>query len=254
MSDRDETHRPPGRQVRVTKNLFAVALIDGQVWSRLPVSFKRAVGTYFDCICLLLLASIPLLVHGQPAAFDFQRLMQGQAVQFWSCCLREAAVFTPIPFICFRFVCRVVMRLPTPGEMLCGYVNICVRPGPFSWLRQLCFAGCQYVVVAISVLLGLLCAFLLYIALGSLQSWGVFGSVFRLFSLLCIFHVVLLVELTAFNESSDPGLLEGNLDALFGLKVVDQSWLWSKNDQKLEGRGTIERIEPAEESGGNESE
>lgn len=254
MPDSDETAGQRGRLVRVGKNSLAVALTGGQLWSRLPVSFKRAVGTYFDCICLLLLASIPLLVHGKPAAFDFPRLMQDQVVQSWSCYLREAALFTPIPFICFRFICRVVMRLPTPGEMLCGYINICVRPGPFSWLRQLCFAGCQYVVVAIGVSLGLLCAFVLYTALGSLQSWGVFGSVFRVFSLLCIFHVILLFELMALNESSTPGLLEGDLDVLFGLKVVDQSWLWAKNGQNLVGRGTMERIEPAGESGGSDSE
>jgi hypothetical protein len=198
-----------------------------RLWSRVPVAIKRGVGLSFDCLCVLLLAVIPVFVHYFTDARQFNPdvLLPDAAQHYTGSFLLFASLCTPLPLISLRFFCRIVMRSRTPGELLCGYYPVSKNAGPLTLVQHLSYGFLQYVMalaaVSLSTVLAALSAATLASSLAGLITFGYveLGAVF-----LFVYCPCAILVLSAFFEHPPHSGYESGFDELCGLKVVEDSW------------------------------
>lgn len=112
-------------------------------------------GLCFDCLCVFLLAVLPLFFHWLNNRHDFVNGLGGLADSAYAAVpLLLFSLFSPLPLLALRFVCKTVMKMSTPGEMLCGYSSLATEGGLAGALQQLGLALCQYMLIVVSLVIG----------------------------------------------------------------------------------------------------
>ncbi len=193
----------------------------------MPVALKRGIGLSFDCLCVFLLAVVPVLVHYFTDArqFDPAVLLPEAAQHYTGSFLLAASLCSPLPLISLRFFCRIVMRSRTPGELLCGYYPVSKNAGPVTLVQHLSYGFFQFVMalaaLSLSTVVAALSAATLASKLEGLITFGYveLGAVFILVYCPC----AILVLSVFFEHPPDSGY-ESGFDELCGLKVVEDSW------------------------------
>lgn len=120
-------------------------------WLMVPASLRRSLGIMADFLVSSFLTVTPYVFYclQRPirtehwGSLDFS---QPHSAAFFMLYL----VITPLPLIALRFVCRIWLCSPTPGEMLSGYMILTSRTGLGGYSRQCRIGLLQYVFLFIS--------------------------------------------------------------------------------------------------------
>jgi hypothetical protein len=195
------------------------------LWGKTDIAVKRAIGLYFDLLCVVVLSLSPFVVHllVNRHVFDggFGATIQSE---FAAAAWLLLALFTPVPLISLRFFCKVVMRMATPGEMLSGYSSVS-KPSASYFVRvtdQLCFAFFQYVIVFIGVIL---VAFISGVGsvVVNLILTALCGDLVlpRAIVLVLSISVLLTAMLAGFLKPTNSKMPECGFDDMCGLTVVE---------------------------------
>lgn len=188
-------------------------------WATLPISLRRAIGLWFDVVCLLLLWCMPDIMRlclFRPS--DPALLGSGYGADFRAPFSIVEFLCTPIPLISLRFFCKSIMRSPTPGELLSGFSSVSGGKRLVGAIQHVAFAICQYLVFSVAAALAMLpaqgassLACLLFVNWSPLILGGAVAITFA--------FILFSVMRAAFIPFGD-GNLEGAIDRLLRLKVV----------------------------------
>ncbi len=214
-----------------------------QRWETVPVAVKRGIGLLFDWICLVALCSGPLMLHQLTNKVLLSDEMLGHAnAAFGGSVILCALTWSPLPLICLRHFCRVILRQSTPGEMLCGYFTTTEGAKGSNIVQQTGFALVEYLAVIVSLLVAFIPAAVM--ALICFQFlFAVSGPRFEAFvaSFLCfeIGYTVLMLSLVFTKVRADG--LESIVDRICGLRVVEHGWFQAS--PQLKPAGPIDEAE-----------
>lgn len=193
------------------------------LWQHTGIAVKRAIGLYFDLLCIVVLSLSPFVVHllANRHVFDggFGATVQSEfAAAAWFL----VALYTPIPLISLRFFCKVVMRMETPGEMLSGYSSVS-KPSASYFVRvtdQFVFALYQYVIVFIGFIVASACVSLMHLD-GLLSLLSGESVLLHVVVVGMLESVLLIAMLAGFLEPKNSMMLECGFDDMCGLTVVE---------------------------------
>lgn len=225
----------PNQEVQIlnTDGAPFAGAVTRSVWYPARIGLNRAIGLYFDCFFLLVLWGIAGAIHSHKIPhwdlnFELYDPLAILARANWF----NFSVFTPIPLICLRLACKIIMAASTPGELLCGLVSASSSRLPIRILQNIGFALVQYIVVIVSALGAYFSAALVYVLFGFFClallkiDWTtefILGPALLVF-LVCL-AALMFCYLTCFFVPLRSAQLECWLDRLLCMKVTDNGWL-----------------------------
>jgi hypothetical protein len=190
-------------------------------WACVAVQNRRAIGIFIDLLFAWLICLTPWVAHGP---IGTSCLGRGLQEFIYSPFADPRWVFllacSPFPLICLRLMCKVVMKTPTPGEIISG-VSI-TSSGSFGvrLFQNFAFALWQH----ISVILALVCAIgpvlITSILLRTLTVFCPEWVIGALFLPACL--AILVFTLGGFYRPGKSGGAESRLDKILGLHVSEQ--------------------------------
>lgn len=180
-------------------------------------------GIVFDFACTWFICLVPLIVHliadSPRFTSNFERFIRSPFADggwVW------ALIFSPVPIICLRVVCKVLMRSRTPGEMLCGYSAVSTGPAYYGWLQQIGVAMWQFVLVALSMpMICLPVATSVLFCMSLLVLLSIFALPLVLVVPVMTFFIILIYWMSLFLKPKEAGTLETNYDLFCGVKVIE---------------------------------
>jgi len=113
------------------------------------VGIKRSIGASLDFTCVVLMALAPWFFeiisrrNNPPNLLVFVRT---DAVLVFTLCL----VMSPLSLIYLRLVFHKIMRSPTPGEMLSGFISSTTSNGLKGLMQESIYGLAQYFVISIT--------------------------------------------------------------------------------------------------------
>ncbi len=192
-------------------------------WKSSSVAVRRAVGIVFDVACTWFICLVPAIVHCVADSPRFtsnvQRFIQSPfANGHWV----WALIFSPLPIICLRFVCKVLMRSRTPGEMLCGYSAVSTGSVYHGWLQQIGVAIWQFLLVALSIpMIWLPVATSVQFSMCLLVLLTIFALPIALVVPIMTFFVTLVYWMSLFLQPKNEGTLETKCDLFCRVRVIE---------------------------------
>ena len=189
-------------------------------WTRLAIQTRRAVGVYLDLAFAWLICLLPWVVHGFLRGISLGRGINGLIESpfsdgGWVLLLS----LSPFPLICLRLMCKLVLKSPTPGEMISGVVATSSGSLVVRLFQNFAFALWQHT----SVILSVLCLFApALMTLLSLRPY--LGDAYQLFGslwFLSVFSLLLVPALSWFYRPHNSAQLESRVDTFIGLKVAE---------------------------------
>ena len=117
----------------------------GEVGGCLPLSLRRALGLFFDYLCVTVVCSISYFFHARGNPHFYYGMTGDIALPFGAPLFLVGLICTPVPLMFLRFYCLSILRMPTPGELLSGAGSFS-EAAKASWCKQVGFAFCQYAI------------------------------------------------------------------------------------------------------------
>lgn len=117
---------------------------------------KRSFGLLVDWLIVSALCLAPFFIHSLTnpefarkfkTVFDISGNLSSPMA---AVVLLVFSAFTPIPLINLRILCKVIWRVPTPGELLSGYSAKSRRSGAMALLNEIGYGSLQYGLLWIS--------------------------------------------------------------------------------------------------------
>lgn len=122
----------------------------------MPVVLRRSIGLAFDWLIVAIVCLSPYFLHRlfNPDFSDrFKSVFDisvDPASPMAAVILLAVSLVTPIPLIYLRILCKVLWRVPTPGELLCGYSAKAESIGIGAIFSHVWYGFLQYVVLMLS--------------------------------------------------------------------------------------------------------